>query len=115
MSSKSLLTAEEIHASATEGATGNSDKTMDSTAAESAEAHVLITARAGGDFDFNLQSSVDGGTTWVTIKTVAGVAAIGPQVLVAGRGDEALGTLLRVAWTRNAGTMTFSIILGIKE
>lgn len=107
---------QEVQSSTTETGAGTSEKTFSSKTAQSIEAWIEVTAiTGGGDFTFNLQTSIDE-TNFATIAQEVNVTATGTFPLVVNRFDDPIAILSRVTWIKNAGTnMTFSIRMGRME
>lgn len=107
------LAVTEVKASGNETGDGAS-ASLKADSVREVELWVDVTAVGPGNFDFRLEASLDD-TNWVTVKTIAAVAAVSLQAVAAIRGTDVLGTFVRGAWTQNSGNMTFSINIGKKE
>ena len=109
------VTTDEIQASSSQSASGRSTKAVNLGASKSAEIWILVTAGTTPNFDFDLDTSIDGvndgsSTEWASQGTISVTSASGAAFIIAiSRTDDALGNRLRVRWTRNAGSLTFSI------
>lgn len=102
------------------GASGTSSTPCYSDTARTLEVWIDVTAVAAGDFNFELQVGLKSAdyatdTDWKTVKTLNNVTATGKYVLLAVRETEPLGELARIKYTRNAGTLTFSVAILSKE
>lgn len=82
--------------------------TMKVFSARTVEIWIDITAVNGaGDFDFDVETSIDtdaASPTFDIEKSVTGIAVVGIQKIVINRADNAVGTLLRVNAKKNSGT-----------
>ena len=107
---------QQVQASTTETGAGTSEKEFSSKTAKTIEAWIEVGAVSGnGDFDFNLQTSIDG-INFTTVASLSNVNATGTFAIVINRADSPTGVISRVTWTKNSGTnLTFSIIMGRME
>lgn len=114
----------EMTASGAKSATFNSTKEVKTTHAKTVELWIDVTATSSGDFTFNLQTGFDDAvqaadTTadadWVTVKSKANVSTVGTHCLLITRETECMGENIRLNCVRNAGTLTFSTRLIVRE
>ncbi len=108
------VSVEKVQVSTAETADGTSAKAPISSTAESLELWVNVTAVDPGDFDFILETSIDG-TNFSTQATIAAISVTGVQTVAISRTDDALGTTARVRWVQNSGGATFTIDLVRRE
>jgi hypothetical protein len=111
----STMRINEVAASALRSTSGASAKSIDVSTAKAVEAWVNVTAVGPGNFDFRLETSLDGGVTWYAAATIAGSSSTGAKAMAIRRGTAALGILARIAWTANSGDQTFSAQIAIQE
>lgn len=73
-----------------------------------------VTAASGTSpsLTVEIDSSVDGGTTWVKLQTFAAVTAVGVAQISLGAPSAAFGNLIRASWTVSGTTpsFTFSVL-----
>ncbi len=111
---QTTVTVDVVEESSLKSVSGTATKDVNTQSSKSLELWVDVTAEASGDFDFILETSIDG-TTFVVQQTIANVTAVGAQAISIARTDDPLGTVARARWIRNAGTATFSIRLVRRE
>ena len=80
-----------------------------SDTARTLEIRINITIVDTGDFDFFVESSLDGTLfTEIPSKRLAAVVTTGEKFIVLNRADNAIGRFVRLNWVKNSGTsMTF--------
>ena len=108
------VSVEVLQISTTEATSGTAAEDRDSSTAESLELWVDVTAETSMDFDFIIETSIDG-TNFVVQQTISNVTAVGAQAIAISRVDDPLGKTVRARWVRTGGSATFSISLVRRE